>query len=179
MGKRRDALVTAAHLVLAVEEEAKKRAARRIVGTVGILKVSPGALNVVPGRAEHWVDTRGIAETSLVETAAAVRSAAEGIAAREGTLVTVDTLASDTPVPMDPAVVAAIEAACRRLGVPYQRMPSGAGHDAMNMARIAPAGMIFIPCRGGISHNADEYAAPADIVRGMDVLTETLASLAA
>ena len=179
MGKRRDALVTAAHLVLAVEEEAKKRAARRIVGTVGILKVSPGALNVVPGRAELWVDIRGIDETSLVETAAAVRIAAEGIAAREGTLVTVDTLASDTPVPMDPAVVAAIEAACRRLGVPYQRMPSGAGHDAMNMARIAPAGMIFIPCRGGISHNPDEYAAPADIVRGMDVLTETLATLAA
>jgi len=179
MGKRRDALVTAAHLVLAVEEEARKRAERRIVGTVGILKVSPGALNVVPGRAELWVDIRGIDETSLVETAAAVRITAEGIAAREGTLVTVDTLASDTPVPMDPVVVAAIEAACRRLGVPYQRMPSGAGHDAMNMARIAPAGMIFIPCRGGISHNPDEYAAPADIVRGMDVLTETLATLAA
>ena len=179
MGKRRDALVTAAHLVLAVEEEATKRAERRIVGTVGILKVSPGALNVVPGRAELWVDIRGIDATSLVETAAAVRIAAEGIAAREGTRVAVDTLASDTPVPMDPAVVAAIEAACRRLGVPYQRMPSGAGHDAMNMARIAPAGMIFIPCRGGVSHNPDEYAAPADIVRGMDVLTETLATLAA
>ena len=179
MGKRRDALVTAAHLVLAVEDEARKRAERRVVGTVGILKVSPGALNVVPGRAELWVDLRGIDEASLAETAAAVRLAADGIAAREGTLVTVDTLASDTPVPMDPGVIAAIEAACRRLHVPFQRMPSGAGHDAMNMARIAPAGMIFIPCRGGISHNPDEYAAPADIVRGMDVLTETLASLAA
>ena len=179
MGKRRDALVTAAHLVLAVEDEARKRAERRVVGTVGILKVSPGALNVVPGRAELWVDLRGIDEASLAETATAVRLAADGIAAREGTLVTVDTLASDTPVPMDPGVIGAIEAACRRLHVPYQRMPSGAGHDAMNMARIAPAGMIFIPCRGGISHNPDEYAAPADIVRGMDVLTETLASLAA
>jgi N-carbamoyl-L-amino-acid hydrolase len=104
---------------------------------------------------------------------------ADAVAAREGTLVAVDTLASDTPVPMDPAVIAAIETACRRLNVPYQRMPSGAGHDAMNMARITSAGMIFIPCRGGISHNPDEYAAPADIVRGMDVLTETLATLAA
>jgi len=64
------------------------------------------------------------------------------------------------------------------LGYAFQRMPSGAGHDAMNMARIAPAGMIFIPCRGGISHNPDEYASPEDIVRGMDVLTETLAVLA-
>ena len=138
----------------------------------------PGALNVVPGRAELWVDIRGIDEASLAETAAAVRAAATCIAAHEGTRVMVDTLASDTPVPMDAAVVAAIEAACRRLGVLYQRMPSGAGHDAMNMARIAPAGMIFIPCRGGISHNPDEYAAPADIVRGMDVLTETLYELA-
>ncbi len=179
MGKRRDALVTAAQLVLAVEAEATKRAERRVVGTVGVLKVSPGALNVVPGRVELWVDIRGIDEASLAETAAAVRIAAEEIAAREGTLITADTLASDTPVPMDPGVIAAIEAACRRLGVPYRRMPSGAGHDAMNMARIAPAGMIFIPCRAGISHNADEYAAPGDIVRGMDVLTETLAALAA
>lgn len=178
MGKRRDALVTASHLVLAVETEAKKRSDRRIVGTVGVLKVSPGALNVVPGRVELWVDIRGIDEASLAETAAAVRVAAEGVSARECTLVTVDTLASDTPVPMDPTVVAVIEGVCRRLGVPYLRMPSGAGHDAMNMARIVPAGMIFIPCRGGISHNPEEYAAPADIVRGMDVLTETLAVLA-
>src|SRR5512137_979477 len=178
MGKRRDALVTASHLVLAVEAEATRRGDRRVVGTVGVLKVSPGALNVVPGRVELWVDIRGIDEASLAETDAAVRAAAESVSAREGTLVTVDTLAWDTPVPMDPAVIAAIETACRRLNVPYQRMPSGAGHDAMNMARIAPAGMIFIPCRGGISHNPDEYAAPADIVRGIDVLTETLAALA-
>lgn len=178
MGKRRDALVTASHLVLAVEAEATMRAAHRVVGTVGIARVHPGALNVVPGRVELWVDIRGIDEGSLVETAGAVTKAAERIAAREGTRVTVETLASDTPVPMDPVIIAAIEAACQRLGVPYQRMPSGAGHDAMNMARIAPAGMIFIPCRDGVSHNPDEYAAPADIVRGMDVLTETLAVLA-
>ncbi len=178
MGKRRDALVTACHVVLAVEAEAKKRADRRIVGTVGVLQASPGALNVVPGRVELWADVRGIDEASLGEMAAAVTVAAHRIADREGTRMTVETLTSDSPVPMHPTVIAAIEAACRRLGVSHQRMPSGAGHDAMNMARIAPAGMIFIPCRGGISHNPDEYAAPADIVRGMDVLTETLATLA-
>ncbi len=178
MGKRRDALVTASHIVLAVEAEATARATRRIVGTVGVARVHPGALNVVPGRVELWVDVRGIDEGNLVETAAAITKAAERIAARESTRVMVEQLASDTPVPMDPTIIATIEAACQRLGVPYQRMPSGAGHDAMNMARIAPAGMIFIPCRGGVSHNPDEYAAPADIVRSMDVLTETLAALA-
>ena len=178
MGKRRDALVTASHLVLAVEAEAKKRADRRVVGTVGILKIAPGALNVVPGRAELWVDVRGIDEASLAETAEAIVEAARRIAASEGTRVQVETVSADTPVPMDPAVIGTIEGACRRLGYAFQRMPSGAGHDAMNMARIASAGMIFIPCRGGISHNPDEYASPEDIVRGMDVLTETLAVLA-
>jgi N-carbamoyl-L-amino-acid hydrolase len=178
MGKRRDALVTASHLVLAVEAEASKRTERRIVGTVGILKIAPGALNVVPGRAELWVDIRGIDQASLSETVEAVIEAARRIAAREGTRVQVETISADTPVPMDPAIIGTIEGACRRLGYAFQRMPSGAGHDAMNMARIAPAGMIFIPCRGGISHNPDEYASPDDIVRGMDVLTETLATLA-
>jgi len=178
MGKRRDALVTASHLVLAVEAEASKRTERRIVGTVGILKIAPGALNVVPGRAELWVDVRGIDEASLAETAEAIVEAARRIAAREGTRVQVETISADTPVPMDPAIIGTIEGACRRLGYAFQRMPSGAGHDAMNMARIAPAGMIFVPCRGGISHNPDEYASPEDIVRGMDVLTETLAALA-
>lgn len=177
MGKRRDALVTASHLVLAVEAEARKRMERRIVGTVGILKIAPGALNVVPGRAELWVDIRGIDEASLSETAEAIVEAARRIAACEGTRVQVETVSADTPVPMDPTVIGTIEGACRRLGYAFQRMPSGAGHDAMNMARIAPAGMIFIPCRGGISHNPDEYASPDDIVRGMDVLTETLAAL--
>jgi N-carbamoyl-L-amino-acid hydrolase len=79
---------------------------------------------------------------------------------------------------MDPGVVGAIEGACRRLGFPYRRMPSGAGHDAMNMASIAPAGMIFIPCRDGVSHNPDEYAAPEDILAGVEVLTEALHDLA-
>jgi beta-ureidopropionase / N-carbamoyl-L-amino-acid hydrolase len=178
MGKRRDALVTASRIVLAVQEEAMRRADRRIVGTVGILNAFPGALNVVPGRAELWVDLRGIEEASLAETQAAVTAAARRIAEREGTRVEVEIISADTPVPMDPAVIGGIEAACRRLGVPYLRMPSGAGHDAMNMARITAAGMIFIPCRDGISHNPDEYASPADILRGMDVLTETLCGLA-
>jgi N-carbamoyl-L-amino-acid hydrolase len=178
MGMRRDALVAASRVVLAVEAEAERRAERRIVGTVGVLKVSPGALNVVPGRVELWVDVRGIDSASLTETVEAIMLAGQRIAAQEGTTIRLETISTDAPVSMNPAVIATIEAACRHLGISYQRMPSGAGHDAMNMGRIAPAGMIFIPCRGGISHNPDEYASPVDIVRGMDVLTETLATLA-
>jgi len=178
MGKRRDALVSAAQVVLAVQDEAAKRAERRIVGTVGVMKVHPGAINVVPGRVEMWVDIRGIDAEDIAATARAVREAAARIADREGTRIQVETLSTDTPVPMDSDVIRTIEAACRRAGVAYRRMPSGAGHDAMNMAKLAPAGMIFIPCRRGVSHNPDEYAAPEDILTGIDVLTETLAALA-
>jgi len=178
MGKRRDALVSAAQVVLAVQDEAAKRAERRIVGTVGVMKVHPGAMNVVPGRVEMWVDIRGIDAEDVAATARAVREAAARIADREGTRIRLETLSTDTPVPMDSDVIQTIEAACRRVGVAYRRMPSGAGHDAMNMAKLAPAGMIFIPCRRGVSHNPDEYAAPEDILTGIDVLTETLAALA-
>ncbi|MCX5735794.1 MAG: M20 family metallo-hydrolase [candidate division NC10 bacterium] len=178
MGKRRDALVSAAQVVLAVQDEAAKRAERRIVGTVGVMKVHPGAMNVVPGRVEMWVDIRGIDAEDVAATARAVREAAARIADREGTRIRLETLSSDAPVPMDSDVIRTIEAACRQVGVAYRRMPSGAGHDAMNMAKLAPAGMIFIPCRQGASHNPDEYAAPEDILTGIDVLTETLAALA-
>ncbi|MFB3817825.1 MAG: Zn-dependent hydrolase [Candidatus Methylomirabilales bacterium] len=177
MGKRRDALVTAAHIVLAVQEEATRRADRRIVGTVAVMKVHPGAINVVPGRVEMWVDLRGIdAETLAV--AQAVRDAAAAIALREGTAAHIETLSAETPVPMNATVVAAIEAACQRLGLAARRMPSGAGHDAMNLAKIAPAGMIFIPCRGGVSHNPAEHASLDAICTGMEVLAETLRQLA-
>ena len=178
MGKRRDALVSAAQVVLAVQDEAAKRAERRIVGTVGVMKIHPGAMNVVPGRVEMWVDIRGIDAEDVATTARAVREAAARIADREGTRIQLETLSTDAPVPMDSDVIRTIEAACRRAGVAYRRMPSGAGHDAMNMAKLAPAGMIFIPCRRGVSHNPDEYAAPEDILTGIDVLTETLAVLA-
>jgi len=178
MGKRRDALVSAAQVVLAVQDEAAKRAERRIVGTVGVMKVHPGAMNVVPGRVEMWVDIRGIDAEDIAATARAVREAAARIADREGTRIQMETLSTDSPVPMDSDVIRTIEAACRRAGVAYRRMPSGAGHDAMNMAKLAPSGMIFIPCRRGVSHNPDEYAAPEDILTGIDVLTETLAALA-
>jgi len=178
MGRRHDALVTAAQVVLAVQEAAASRAERRIVGTVGAIRVHPGSINVVPGTAELWIDIRGIDAGLVAATAEAVREAADAIARREGTRITAETLSVEAPVPMDPGVVGAIEAACQRMKLAARRLPSGAGHDAMNMARLAPAGMIFIPCRGGISHNPAEHTSPEAICSGDDVLTETLRDLA-
>jgi N-carbamoyl-L-amino-acid hydrolase len=178
MGRRRDALVGASQVVLAVQAAARREAAHGTVGTVGVLKTHPGAINVIPGLVEMMVDIRGIDGPSIGRAVADVRAEMARIADANRTPVAVETLAADQPVPMDPAVVGTIEGVCRRLGIRYRRIPSGAGHDAMNMARIAPAGMIFIPCRGGISHNPDEYASPEDILAGVDVLTETLYDLA-
>jgi N-carbamoyl-L-amino-acid hydrolase len=178
MGRRQDALVGAAQVVLAVQAAAQREAAHGTVGTVGVLKAHPGAINVIPGMVEMMVDIRGIDSPSIGRAVAEVRAEMARIAEANRTPVSVETIAADQPVPMDPAVVGTIEGACRRLGIRCRRMPSGAGHDAMNMARIAPAGMIFIPCRGGISHNPDEYASPEDILTGVDALTETLYDLA-
>lgn len=178
MGQRQDALASASRMVLAVQAAAEREAAAGTVGTVGLLKVHPGAMNVIPGLVELWVDIRGIEAASIARAVDEVQAVIASIAETHRTPASVQTLTADRPVSMDPGVVAAVEAACGRLGLAYRRMPSGAGHDAMNMAHIAPAGLIFIPCRGGVSHNPDEYASPADILAGVDVLTETLHDLA-
>jgi N-carbamoyl-L-amino-acid hydrolase len=135
-------------------------------------------MNVIPGRVEMGVDIRGVDHDSIIETIQAVKDAVSTIADGQETPVAIDVLASDKPVPLCPEVIEAIENVCRNLGVSYKLMNSGAGHDAMNIAAIAPAGMIFIPCRGGLSHNPDEYADADDIMKGIDVLAETLQELA-
>ena len=178
MHTREDALVTAAQIVLAVREVALSRYEDGTVGTVGNLKVYPGVMNVIPGIVEMWVDIRGVSHESIVETLQELKDEISIIAEAEGTTISIEVLTSDKPVKLHPMVINAVEEACKDLKVSYMRMNSGAGHDAMHMASIGPAGMIFIPCASGISHNPEESAAPADIMRGIDVLTRTLRKLA-
>lgn len=178
MDSREDALVTAAQIVLAVREVALSRYGEGTVGTVGNLKVNPGVMNVIPGIAEMWVDIRGVNHDSIVETLQELKDEISIIAEAEGTTVSIEVLTSDKPVRLNPMVTNAVETACRDLKIPYKRMNSGAGHDAMHMASLGPAGMIFIPCAKGISHNPDESASPADIMTGIDVLTRTVRALA-
>lgn len=178
MNQRRDALVSAAMIILAVQEIAMEQAHLGTVGTVGALQVHPGVMNVVPGLVEMWVDIRGINHESIIETLQEVKDAISTIAEGQDTPVAIEVLSSDKPVNMDEAVKCTIEQVCRSSGKTYRRMPSGAGHDAMNMAAVASAGMIFIPCREGNSHNPDEYVELTDIMVGIEVLTETLYQLA-
>ncbi len=178
MDCREDALVTAAQIVLAVREVALSRYGDGTVGTVGNLKVHPGVMNVIPGIAEMWVDIRGVDHESIVETLQELKDEISIIAEAEGTTVSIEVMTSDKPVRLNPMVINMVETACKDLKVSYKRMNSGAGHDTMYMAALAPAGMIFIPCANGISHNPEESASPADIMTGIDVLTRTLRALA-
>ncbi len=178
MNNRRDALVSASQLVLAVRAIGNAYARQEIVATVGNLTVSPGAMNVVPGKVELWVDLRGTNRAVMDEAQEALRKAAEGIAAVNRTPVTFNNLGAEDPVAMTPRVISLMESVCRDRNVPAMRIVSGAGHDTMNIADITDVGMVFIRCKDGLSHNPGEYASIEDIMAGLDVLTETLYRLA-
>lgn len=165
MPKRRDALVMAAPYVMAVKDIA---VAHEIVGTVGRLELRPGAPSVIPGRVELSVEIRGMEEAKLDEVET---SLSETATACGGDLVRVS---KKRPVHSDPRLLDALVGACDELGVEYRRMPSGAGHDAMCVAHIAPVAMLFVPSRGGISHSPDEYTDPEACVLGARVLLEAL-----
>ncbi len=178
MDDRQDALVSAAMIILAVQEIALEQHHRGTVGTVGIIRNHPNVMNVIPGRVELGVDIRGVDHDSIIETIQDLKDAVSTIADGQETPVAIEVVTADKPVPMNGDIINAIETACRQFNIPYRLMNSGAGHDAMNMAAITATGMIFIPCRGGISHNPSEEAAPEDIMKGIDVLAATLEQLA-
>ena len=178
MPDRRDALCGAAEVVLAVEDAARSSGSPDSVATVGACRVEPGAVNGIPSRVILEVDIRDVDPAPRDRIVARVHEDVAATAANRGLDARVRTLNLDPPTRCDPAVVAAIESACVDIGLPSRRMVSRAYHDALFMARIAPTGMIFIPCRDGVSHRPDEYSAPDQIALGIAVLARTLARLA-
>lgn len=177
MRLRRDALAGAAELIGAVERVALAR--ERVVATVGTCEVTPGAFNVVPGRATLGVDVRSISVTDKSDAVKAIGLDAERIAAARGLAVTTEVISDEEPVALDRALIVLLGGICAERGVEWLEMPSGAGHDAMEIARLAPAGMLFVPSRDGISHNADEWSDLEDVALGADVLLEAARRLAA
>ena len=179
MRLRRDALAGAAEAITLVERLARETPSGTTVGTVGVLRVRPGAINVVPGEVEMDVDVRDSDLPARTQVVDALLAGAREIAARRGLELEVTPIVEDTPVACEPLVVDAAEAAARELGLPFRRMTSGAYHDAMVLGSRVPIGMIFVPSVGGVSHHPDEYTEPADLERGVRVLAGTLARLAA
>jgi hydantoinase/carbamoylase family amidase len=178
MHLRRDALAGAARLVAAVEDVCAAPRATPVVGTVGVIDAKPGAMNVIPGEATLWIDLRS---TSLADRTAcrdAVLAEARRLAEARGLQLEVTTLMEDAPVPMAAEVTELLAGVCAEQAIDHLVMDSGAGHDAMQMAAIARAGMLFIPCREGISHNPREWTSTEEIALGAEVLLQATLRLA-
>jgi N-carbamoyl-L-amino-acid hydrolase len=179
MPDRRDAFLAAAEVALAVESAAKGTGAIDTVGTVGICEIFPGAVNSIPSRVRMLADVRDIDLARRDAVLEAIRNRTGAIAAARRVTARTETMNADTPAEASPLVVEALRATAAEHYLTYQLMVSRAYHDSLFMARVAPAGMLFIPCRAGVSHRPDEYAAPDDIERGVRVLAAALARLAA
>ena len=177
MNLRHDALCGASKIILGIEEIASMQEEPPVVGTVGVVEVTPGAMNVIPGAVKLGVDIRSISEVARNSVVTLVKEFIDITAEKRGLSYTIETIAQDHPVEMHPAMIREIEEAVKSVGVEYMTMPSGAGHDAMHWAEAVPTGMIFIPCRDGISHNPAEFAEMDDIVTGAAVLDKVLRKL--
>ena len=177
MNLRHDALCGASKIILGIEEIASMQEEPPVVGTVGVVEVTPGAMNVIPGAVKLGVDIRSISKVARNSVVTLVKEFIDITAEKRGLSYTIETIAQDHPVEMHPAMIREIEEAVKSVGVEYMTIPSGAGHDAMHWAEVVPTGMIFIPCRDGISHNPAEFAEMDDIVTGAEVLDKVLRKL--
>lgn len=161
MRLRRDPLVGAAAMVLAVEQVARGDGSD-VVATVGAIEARPGAANVIPGEVHFTIDVRSGREERRDRVAATILDRIGEIAAARDLGVTVDRVHDLPASPCAPALMDLMDHALVAAGQPVRRLVSGAGHDAMNMAALCPTAMLFIRCRGGISHNPAEQVDPAD-----------------
>ena len=170
--------LAAAEIALAVESIAKATRSADSVATTGVCNVFPGAVNSIPSRAVVEIDVRDIDLPRRDGMLGAIRAACETVGAKRQVRVGVELINADAPAQASPLITKALSASCRALSIDSVPMVSRAYHDSLFMSRIAPTGMLFIPCRDGVSHRPDEYAAPEDIKRGVQVLASALAQLA-
>jgi len=152
-----------------VREEVRAEPGRQ-VGTVGWMTVEPGAINVIPGRVSFTVELRDLDEGRLARIAARILKRFDVIGRAEQVDIRCAAPEVSRAALTSPAFRKIIEEAARDAGLKAIELPSGAGHDAQNVAHFAPIGMIFVPSRGGISHSPLEYTAPQDVANGAEVL---------
>ena len=176
MNERHDAMVAAAELTLAVRDIASRRQGRQ-VGTVGRIEIEPNSPNVIPGRATMSVEFRDLSEQVLRELGDAVKARGAEIAKQTGTTIRFTLASTNVPAMATSGVQAAIGRAAAGMNLNTMRLPSGAGHDAQQIARLCPMGMIFVPSVGGISHSPKELTNWADCANGANVLLRTVLEL--
>lgn len=178
MHMRRDALAGAAEVVLAVEEIARDSSASS-VGTVGVLDVEPGAMNVIPGRVHLQIDIRDTNMETKNRAVAELQRRIELIAQKRNIGISIKTLCNDEPITLDSTLRQRIQYLASDLGITTTEMPSGAGHDAMHFAAITPTALLFIPSIEGISHNINEQSSFEAIAKGVELLYACVQDLTA
>jgi N-carbamoyl-L-amino-acid hydrolase len=176
MPGRKDALVGAARMIDVVDRIAREEA--DAVGTVGALQVSPGSRNTVPGKVSFTIDLRHFDAQVLARMDRRCRSECVRIAGESGLGLDLEEIWYQPPVRFDPGCIEAVRRAAGELGYAHRDIVSGAGHDSFLISRVAPTAMIFVPCAGGVSHNEEESAEPADLGAGADVLLHAMLSRA-
>lgn len=174
MAMRNDALCAAAELILEIERIGVSESARGSVATVGMVINKPNVLNVIPGEVQLHVDTRGVEPESLDEMERRIRQAGRDVCARRKAGFIREKISDAKPVEMDHKMRDKLTRAARRANISHREMASGAGHDAMRFAEICDTAMVFVPCKGGISHNKNEFAHMESICDGARVIYEYL-----
>jgi N-carbamoyl-L-amino-acid hydrolase len=176
MNNRQDALLAAAKFIEAVNRVVTSVPGRQ-VGTVGRINALPGAPNVIPGKVVLSLELRDLDAAKINMLFEKIRVEAQQIATASKTKFDFKEINVNIPAPTDVRIRSFITDAARELGLSTKLMPSGAGHDAQDMAHLGPVGMIFVPSVGGISHSPREFSHPEDIANGANVLLHTLLKL--
>lgn len=179
MSMRKDALVTASKIIIGVQDIAQNKGSDTVVATIGYANAVPGVLNVIPGEVKLGIDIRDIDEDSLLEVDKLVNELIKDVITEDGLTYELTQLCKDTPTKLDDKIVQLLEDEANKLSIKSLRMPSGAGHDAMHMPKVSKyTGMIFVPCKEGISHNVKEEINLEDIYQATNVLANSLLTLA-
>lgn len=177
MPARRDALTSAAEVILDVERLALATSAIDTVATTGVCDVFPGAVNSIPSHVSLAIDVRDTDQARRDSVLRGIEEAASAIARRRGVSVEIELLNADQPAQCDSGILDVLRKSCQQEDVAYMEMVSRAYHDSLFMSRIARTAMLFIPCRAGISHRPDEFASMPDITNGVRVLAQALVTL--
>lgn len=177
MNGRRDALLAAARMIQAVNDAGRSQSPDGRA-TVGVIRNKPNSTNVIPGEVEFSVDLRHPQEGALDAMEAFMRERFDAIAGENGTRVEFERIWNSPPVAFAEKCIVAVREGAEALGYTHRDIYSGAGHDAVYAARVAPTGMIFVPCEKGLSHNEEESATPVDLAAGCNVLMHAVYSLA-
>jgi N-carbamoyl-L-amino-acid hydrolase len=176
MHMRKDALVAAAQIVLAVNKLAVETPGDQ-VATVGFMNVSPNATNTVPGKVDLRIDLRDLSESHLQDLVGRLETEIQAIAAATGTEITMRQTLHIHPTLAANHIMGTIEQVCEEMHVDYSHLPSRAGHDAQEIGRIVDMGMIFVPSQNGISHSEEEHTSPEECEQGANVLLKTFLKL--